>query len=52
MGYKVQHQLVKITNNFIKLSDHGLFIFGNFTEVQLRARIVPVIPQRADINFR
>ena len=34
--------LINMANEFVKLSDHRLAIFGEFTQEDLRAKIVPV----------
>ena len=42
--------LINIANEFVKLSDHQLAIFGEFTQEDLRTKVVPVKSQGISPN--
>ena len=44
--------LINIFNEFVKLSDHRLAIFGEFTQEELRAKIVPVKSRDISVKLK
>ena len=44
--------LINIANEFVKLSDHRLAIFGEFTQEDLRAKIVPLKSQGISVKLK
>ena len=43
---------MNIANEFVKLSDHRLAIFGEFTQEDLRAKIVPVKSRGISVKLK
>ena len=44
--------LINIANEFVKLSDHRLAIFGEFTQEDLRVKIVPVKSRGISVKLK
>ena len=44
--------LINIANEFVKLSDHWLAIFGEFSQEDLRAKIVPVKSRGISVKLK
>ena len=44
--------LINVANAFVKLSDHRLAIFGEFTQEDLRAKIVPVKSRGISVKLK
>ena len=44
--------LINIANEFVKLSDHRLAIFGEYTQGDLRAKIVPVKSRGISVKLK